>query len=327
MAEDPHFGLAHAALGSLLSLEQQTPEAARELRLALANGEGLGQRQRLTALAGAYAAEGRAGESIAASEELLSLWPGDLTAESSVTATAMNAHYWPLALELARRAAADNPRGDVVRANLLLALLGNGEIDAAAAAGDRDLAELARVTGFGYAATALAHALRGDRARALAVYDELAGRDAELADEGRADLAIYEGRLDDAERLLQGRIDEALGRGAADEARTEYCSLALVKLRRGDLRGARVSGHAALGDGGLVSAQVVAAILVQAGDEAPSRELSRSAADLPSVEWRVHGKLAEGNILLHRGDLRQARAAYEAAGRIEDSLAGPRPAR
>ncbi len=234
-----------------------------------------------------------------------------------VAVTALNGSYWPLGLELARRAVADHPWGINPRTNLLIALLGNNRIDEAVQAADRDLAELSRLSSNGYALVALAHALHGDRDRALAIYDQLEATDAERADEGRADLALYEGRLDDAERFLQRQIDEARRAGDPQAARTEYCSMGWLSLRRGDLRRVRTLGRAALG-GDFVVEYEAAYLLLQAGEEGPAATLARVAADRTKALSRLYGKLAEGDVLLHRGKLAGAREAFEAAGRIQD---------
>jgi tetratricopeptide (TPR) repeat protein/predicted Ser/Thr protein kinase len=317
VAADPGFAEAHAELGLFLFGAHDVPGCIQELQIALANPEGTSQRRRLRLLASLYRAEGRDGESIAAAEQLLSIWPGDLETQTSVAATAITAGYWPLALELSRRAVADHPRGMRPHANLLIALLGNNDVDEVVRIGDRDLAEGSRLPPYAIADVAMAHALRGERDLALGVYDKLAVTDPELADEGRADLAVYEGRLDDAARILNGQIDAARGRGDPESATTELASLARIQLRRGDRRGALASGHAALGSDFSVE-YLVANVLLEAGDEAPAARLARAGADRPGTVSRLYAKLAEGDVLLHHGKLAEARAVYESAGRLLD---------
>jgi len=65
------------------------------------------------------------------------------------------------------------------------------------------LSDIPRPLGFAVAAVAVAQALTGHTAAARATYDRLARDEPALADEGRADLLAYEGRLDDAEDAVR----------------------------------------------------------------------------------------------------------------------------
>jgi hypothetical protein len=177
VAIDPSFSEAHAALGLTLYDLVKFTFAATELDLALRDANGLPQRRRLELLSDRYSAEGRFAESIAASEQLLSRWPGDLSTEVSVTATAIDAGDWPLSLELGKRAVADHPRMLIARANLVAAELGNEAIEDARRDGDGVLAEFENPTAFAVAFAAIAHALSGDRERALSIYDRVAEKD------------------------------------------------------------------------------------------------------------------------------------------------------
>jgi tetratricopeptide (TPR) repeat protein/tRNA A-37 threonylcarbamoyl transferase component Bud32 len=318
IAADPAFAEAHAALGLALFDLTDFPAAAAELRLALKDADRLPQRRRLALLAASYEAEGQFVESIAAAEQLLSAWPGDLETETAVTATAVDAGDWPLALELGRRAVGDHRRAVIARSNLVLAELGNEGVADAVRDGDALVAEFARPSRFAFAFTAMAHALSGDRVRALDVYDRLAAQDPEYADEGRADLAVYEGRLDDAESVLRGQVDAGLARGEPWGVRTEYVSLARVLLRRNDKRGAVSAARAVLGGGSVRLQYQAASLLAEAGDPSPASEFARTWADHPSPEWRAFAKLAEGDVDRARGALREAEAAYLVASRFGD---------
>jgi tetratricopeptide (TPR) repeat protein/predicted Ser/Thr protein kinase len=318
LAADPGFAEAHAALGLALYDITDFPAAAEELGLALKDADRLPQRRRLTLLADAYGAQGRYPESIAASEQLLSTWPGDLETEIAVTATALDGGDWALGLELGRRAVADHAQSVIARGNLVVAELANGAYADAVRDGDALLAEFTRPSRFAFAFTALAHALTGERGRTLYVYDRLAVQDPEFADEGRADLALYEGRLDDAEKLLRGQIGAALARREPEMVRTEYFSLARVLLRRRDARGAIVAARAGLGGGGIRLQYGLASLLAEAGDPSTALAFSRAWADHPSPEWRAFGKLAEGDADRARGAFREAETAYLVATHFGD---------
>ncbi len=94
--------------------------------------------------------------------------------------------------------------------------------------------------------TIAAHALLGQDEAAVAILRDQAGYDPEIADEEEADLAMFRGRLDDAETLLRRRIRVITRDDDVTYARTEYLMLADVLLRRGDRAGARAAGNNAL---------------------------------------------------------------------------------
>ena len=319
VALDPAFGEGHAELGVALYRLVRFPEAAAEFQLALKDGARLGERKRLSLLGDYYGSVGRYAESIAIHEQLLSKWPGDSTIELRVAATAIDAEEWPLAMELARRAVIDHPRAVVARANLVLVHLGNNTLEEAVREGETMIAELSRTPRFGFADVAMAHALLGQVDDALKTFDKLAATDPELADEGRADLALYQGRLDDAAALLQGQIDQAVARRAPDNARTEYIALARLLLRRGEPKRALASATAAIGGGSVRAQYLVAALLIEAGGSVRAKELTHTWSESVSPEWRMYARLIDGDVLRLRGRAHEAVLAYQEAGRLHDS--------
>ena len=68
-----------------------------------------------------YGTVGRYSEAIMAYQQLLAKWPGDSRTQINLTATALDANSWPLALEAARDAAVKHGGFEVVRRNLVLA--------------------------------------------------------------------------------------------------------------------------------------------------------------------------------------------------------------
>jgi tRNA A-37 threonylcarbamoyl transferase component Bud32/tetratricopeptide (TPR) repeat protein len=316
--EDPSFAEAHAALGVAEYDDQDGPAAAAQYDLALRDAAAFGRRRRLQLLASFYAAEDRPSESIGASEELLSAWPGDLPSELMVTATALGSREFSLGLEFARRAMNDHPEASMARQNLVVALLAHGDLAEAAAQGEAYLAAVREPQSYLFATVAVTAALQGDRERALATYAKLAAVDPEFADEGRADLAMYDGRFAEAEALLRPLIAAAVASGEPANARTEYRSLARCRLHAGDRAGARAAARAALGGGGVVLQYALASTLVESGSEVEATRLAAAWSDKPSVLWRAYAKLLTGDILLHRGKGAEAAESYAAARSLHD---------
>jgi tetratricopeptide (TPR) repeat protein/tRNA A-37 threonylcarbamoyl transferase component Bud32 len=318
VTSDPDLSEAHARLGGVLYNLGRLPEAAVAYERALADRDRMPERLRLALLGDYYGANGRYVESVAAYEQLLAKWPGDVRTEIAVVASAIDGGSWPLALELARRAVADHGNLAVARANLVLAELAIGKFTEAVRDGTAMLAELPRPTQFGFMSLAMAQALAGDGQAAHGTLDRLAALDPGPAADARIDLWLYEGRLTDADALLGRQIEAAVKRGAPGEVRGAVITRAFVLLRRGDQANARRALTSVIGDPSVRIAYVVASLLIDTGDDHVARALAPTWAGHAIAEWRLFGKLLDGDLLRARGDLRGAIAAYTDASRLSD---------
>jgi len=324
VALDPHFTEAHADLGLALYNILASPESAKESEIALKDADRLGDRRRLKLLADYYGASGKLSASIAAFEQLLASWPGDVGSETAVTATALDAREWPLTVELSRRALTDHPEAVAAHQNLVAAELAKGSLEDAVRDGEAAIARFVHPPRYTFAHVAMAEVLLGQRAQALETLQRLEVVDPEFADETRADLAFYEGRLDDAAALVQGQIDQGLARHAPTSGlRTEYATLAQIHVRRGDPAWAGRAIRALVPelsvDSNARMVYVLAHLLVESGQGTLAETTTRGWEESISVEERMYGAILRGDVLLRRGKARDAISAYRDAGRILDA--------
>jgi len=312
IAIDPDLVEARASLGLTLYDENRKDEAVVQLERAVGAADHLPERKRLTLLGDYYGTAGRFSESILAYQQLLAKWPGDARTQINLTATALDANSWPLALEVARAAARDHGNIEVARRNLVIAELGNERFADAARDGQALIAEDPHASGPAVAATMSALALEGKlpEARALAarVPDDLAAQ-------ALADLALYEGRLADAEAALAGHTGEI-----------DQLVRAWTKLREGDKPAARVAAKLAIGDtsmpGAYLAASAALAAGEPAGDEADpdsARGKVRAWSTAPETDRRLYAQLLAGDVARAAGDGRGALAAYRAAALLGDT--------
>jgi len=320
IAADPGFADAHAALGNVYYNLLKTPEATAEFEAALRDRDRMTERRRLMLMSDYYGSSGRYVESIAASEQYLARWPGDMRSEVDIVATALDGGMFPLALELARRAVTDHPEVVVARSNLLLAEVATGKFDEAIKDGEAMRRDLPHPTSSGILALGIAYTLQGDPTTALHLFEQWVPNDRESADAGRADLAMYQGRLDDAYKRAHSWLDARKrgGRSLA-ESRTELVTLARIALRRGDRDTAREFATPALGDNNARGSYQVATILLEAGDDAPARQLADRWRVQSTPDARVYAWLLDGDRARARGDLAAAIAVYTEATRMDDS--------
>jgi tetratricopeptide (TPR) repeat protein len=322
VARDPSFAEGHAVLARALHADNETPGAAREYEAALRDPEGLSAHDRLVVLGDSYAALDRHLQAIAAYEQSLARWPGELMVESKLVRSAIWTSDWALALELAKRAARDHP-GVKTRETLVAAYLNDNQIEQAAREGEAVLTDLPHTSPTLFVDTALAEVLADRAPRARELWDELAAKDAEYADEGRADLALYEGRLDDAAQILEHWIDDALTHHDPGLARTEYLTLAELRLREGNRAAAALAAAAAAtgseGEDALGHQYEIAHALAASGLGARALAFSRTWSTSTSPDRRMYARLVDGDVANAAGKLGEAERDYEDAARLADT--------
>ncbi len=317
IAADPGFVEAHAMLGLVYQNAGRPHEAAQELEIAARDGDHMAERQRLGILGDYYDSVGRYADAVSQYQLVLAKWPGDMRTEVAATAAAIEESNFPVALEHARQAAVGHANLDVVAGNLIGAEVANGLYADAARDGEKMFAAVAHPSTNGIVYLALAHALHDDPDGARAVLARLPETEAEMLLAARADLAIFEGKLPEAEAMLVAWI----AAHPAAEVGSEQLYLAQARMLRGDHAGAlraRDATATALGDdfGGPQFSYVFASLAVEAG--APGTAAAKSAAwrERDSLDWRISGELLAGDLALAAGKPPDAIAAYQRAGRL-----------
>lgn len=298
---DAEFADAHASRGLSLYNLGDKPAAIAALERAVVLAPRLAERRRLTMLGDYYSTVGRYSEAILAYQQLLAKWPFDERAQVNLSATALESNSWPLALETARAAAAAHPTFEIVRRNLLLAEVGNNLFDDAIRDGARLVAEDPNVSETALATLAVAYVLAGNRAAANAVIAKLP---AEAAGRAAADLALYEGRLDDAFAAVTGTTP------------SDHLVRARVRLRRGDRTGALAAARLALAEDTLPLAYLAASVAVAAGDASEAERRIEPWRDLPETDRRMYAELLASDVARAAGRWEDAIRAARRAGAI-----------
>jgi serine/threonine-protein kinase len=322
VAAAPDFADAHVELARCFLSQHQTPEAAQQYALALRNESQLSEHERLLVLGESYDAQDEHVQAIALFERALAHWPYDLEVERRIVTNATAAGDFRLALELADRAASERPSVRT-RTSLVAACLNNNQLERAAAEGEAALAAYDRPVAYLFIDTAVAEALMGQVGRAQAILTRMSSVDDEFADEGMADLALFEGRLADAEALLRRWTDAAEAKGDPGLARSEYLTLAELLLRRGDRAGAgRAATQALQGseeEDALGHQYEILRALVDAGLAAKVLPKVDEWAKSGSSDRRMYARILEGDLARVAGRLDEAVSAYREAARVRDT--------
>jgi tetratricopeptide (TPR) repeat protein len=320
IAADPSFAEAHATLASaIFNSSFVVEDAEKEVALALGGpARRMSTRRRMMTLAFSYGYQHRSAEQMSVVQQVLDFWPGDFPAEVLITTAAASAGERSLALEFARRAAADHPDAQIVHHNLLSALLHQELLPDAETEGEELLRRFPQSGAFSYALLAIVQTLLAEPDKASVTCDRLALVDPELADELRADMAAYAGKPDEAIALLHRQIDPAVARGDTEDVATEYAALAPLLVARGDRVRAKAALKVALG--GEIDMQYDAARrLVAVGDEERAPAFVAGWSDATDPLARMYARLLRGDLLLQHGKIEDASASYRLALQIEDA--------
>lgn len=322
---DPQLGRAYAGMAAVSSSMGHRDQAVEFYKQALGLVDRMTDREKYRTRGGYYTLIRDTEKAREQFEALVKQFPADSTALTNLAVVSSQRRDMARALELGRKASAIYPKHVLRRNNVALFAMYAGQFDVAEKQAASVL-ELNNTFPKAYLVTALSQLATGRAAEADATWRQLAGMSPtgrDFATHGRADLAIYEGRLSDASRVL----DDALAH-PPDGASTSSTARVMVTLAEVREMQGRPADALKLAAGALQTstdpsiALLAGRIFILAGQ--PARGLE-AAADLEkklAAESRMFGKLLEGEAHLSRGDARAALEAFGAAQKTTDTWLG-----
>ena len=237
---DPNFGRAYSAWGTAAFKIGRSDEAEAQYKKALSLLNLMTKREQYRTLGAYYLARGNYLKAIDNYQMLVDEFPSDASAYNNLAVAWTNTRDLRKASENGRKALAIYPRNLLYRSNYALYALYAGDFTASANEAKNVLKEDPNflTAYFTLAMTALA---RGEPDVARDFYQKVAGinaRGASLANIGLADIAIVEGRAEEAIRLLNEGI--AADDAAKNEAGATVKRMAVAETfeLEGDLRAA-----------------------------------------------------------------------------------------
>jgi tetratricopeptide (TPR) repeat protein len=319
VALDPRLARAHSALGAALDTLGRYAEAEKELRLALA-GDGLGPWERAM-FSGLYQSQiGDYDRAIDSYTEALRRRPGDVGTEINLGIQTNYARRAARAVEIGRRAVAGHPTHLYARTDLARWLLSAGDVDAAQREAATVIQRFPHPLSVNYVTAAAAAALAGRRSEALDALAKLRAVDRSAADADLADLALAEGRLDDAASILEAAIAADKTEHDVDGTAEKRALLAETYLRRGDAKRALAAARLAIARGSRSTILIAGEVAIDAGST-PDEALAALARQ-DAQEPRAYAKILAAHALRSGGDPRAALAAYDEAERILPTWTG-----
>jgi tetratricopeptide (TPR) repeat protein len=319
---DPQFGRAYSGLATCSFLLGRNAEAGELWKKALSLMDRMTDRERYRTLGLYYLAIARNyDQAIDNYRKLLDRYPADRSAHNNLAIAYFNKLNFPKALEEGRKAL-DIYKGSVkFRNNYLLYAMYAGDFETAESGARQLLKEDAK---FGDAYFPLATSLlaKNDRAGARATYEQMSTTGtsgASRAAMGLADLALYEGRVADAEKILAESVvpDEQTGNTAGRASKYVALAEAYHALRQQPQ--AFEAARQALSVTHLESvATPIARIFVAGGRPADAKALAAELGRDLQPKTRAYARIIEGEIALQQDRLNDSVESFREASRLFD---------
>jgi tetratricopeptide (TPR) repeat protein len=321
---DPQLGRAYAGMGAVSSSLGNITEAVGYYKQALGLIDRMTEREKYRTRSGYYLLIHDSDKATEQLEALVKQFPADSTALSNLAVASSQRRDMKRALELGRKASAIYPNHVLRRNNVALFAMYAGQFDAAEKQANGVL-ELNKTFAKAYLAIALSQLGMGRPGEAEATWlrlrDVPTGRD--FAALGRADLALYEGRLGDAASIVEAELAHPPdGRSATITARL-MATLAEVRQLQGRHPDAIKLAEDALSAAADQNIAFMAGrVLIEAGKPARAAELAADLDKKLDREPHMYASLLRGEAELKRGEARAAVENFTAAQKVLDSWIG-----
>jgi len=319
---DPDMGRAYAGYAVASMNLGRKSDADKYYRKALTHIDRMTDREKYRTRGGYFLLRGEPAKAIEEYSALLKAYPYDDASRSDLAISYFFSRDMQKAVEEERRDLESNPRGMMQRTNLALYEVYAGNFQNAVKEA-REVLKRNPKSVDALGAMALGHLGDGKAAEATAVYEKmrpLGARGASSSATGLADVALWEGRLEDARYILDKSIasDEAAKNSDAAAIKLNY--LAYLCLVEGDGKRAMAAAERALTSSRdpaiLYGAGHIAA---EAGQKGKVVSLSSELIAKPSPDHQSYANLLLGEADLKNGDARDALNEFKEAKGLADS--------
>jgi serine/threonine protein kinase/tetratricopeptide (TPR) repeat protein len=306
VAADPSFGLAYAGM-AIASQNMGKQQDARQFATeAVRHVDRMTERERFRTRGLYYLVTSDYPSCVKEYGALIAKFQADPAARNNLALCSTRLRNMQKALGEMQQAVKILPNRALYRVNLALYAAYASDFKTAIPAAEkaREMTPLGHVP-LGFAQTGI-----GDIAAARATYTSFSQVNALGASHSASalgDLAIYEGRYDEAVRILtKGAAADAAG-NSPDRAAAKYAAIAYAEQQRGRRGAALAAARRVLELAPTPKMKfLVARIYAQEGEVADARRLAGELAEDLQDEPRAYAKIVEGELLLATNEPRKA---------------------
>ena len=306
---DPDFGRAFAGMAVSTVNMGQAEKAVEYFELAMQHIDRMTEREKYRTRSTYYFTLRNYSRAAEVLQELIDAFPYDQAGLINLPHFYYQARQMGRALEAAQYAVEIYPGSTIANANAALLSVYAGDFENAAVQCESLLESFGNFEPL-HICMGLSKLALGNRDAAIARYEDLATVStwgSSLAAAGLADIALYEGRLDDAAAILNEAVEVALAGDDPAGAARDLATLGHIELLRERPQLAADFARRAIltGQRGRIFFEA-ARVLISAGEEAEAGEIIQQLANRLAPEPQTYAMLLEGELLLAQGESRRA---------------------
>jgi tetratricopeptide (TPR) repeat protein len=319
---DPNFGRAYAGWAvSAFDLGRRA-EAEQLWTKAMSLMDRMSEREKYRTLGGYYIGVARNyDKAIEAYEELVEKYPADVAGHNNLALAYFFTLDFPKALEYGKRAIDVYPHSLKIRNNYALYAMYAGDFKTAAENAQRVLQEDPKYDA-AYLPLAMAALSEGDLAKARGVYAkarESGAAGASLAAIGLADVALYEGRAEEAATILTAAIPTDRQAGNTVGAASKTVALAEARAASaGAAEGARLIADLAAEPSDESISVPAARLLGAARQDARALQLATRLDQRTQAVPRAYARIIAGEVAMRQRRFSEAINEFSTAVKTAD---------
>jgi tetratricopeptide (TPR) repeat protein len=320
---DPTLGRAYAGLAVVYYNLGQLDKAQPYFDKAMSLIDRMTERERYRTRGGYFIRTGDISAAIDEYSRLLSQYPADSAALNNLALAYSLRRDMPKAVTYARQSSALYPKSALRRANVAIFSMYADDFAGAEKEAEATI-QLNADYPKAFIVRGLAQLAQGKTDAALQSYRHVeSALSPALGALGLADLALYQGRMDDAFNILQAAITRAHGDKMAAMAARQLIMLAQAQLSMGHkVEAMKAASDAVTEDASQKVSIEAARIFAEAGNESKARQLAATLNTKLNKDYQAYARIIEGEILLQRGDALAAVQQFRQANEIADTWLG-----
>jgi tetratricopeptide (TPR) repeat protein/predicted Ser/Thr protein kinase len=319
---DMNFGLAYVGMATASYNLGRPQDAEKYIKQAITHIDRMTERERFRTRAFLYLLISDPQKCIEEYGALLAKYPSDPVPYNNMAICSTELRNMPQAIDEIRHAMSILPKRMIFHVNLSFYSAYGGDFETASKEATVVLQQSSTYPP-GFQAQAFAGLGQGDLAKVADAYKKLEKINPSDAALGFGDLAVYEGRFNDAVQLLQKGAAADMASRTLDAAADKYAMLAYVQTLRGKNAPALDAAKNALDASQAVKTRFIAArTFVAAGENAKAQELAKGLGTELQVEPQAYAKLIQGEIALNNKDAQGAVKQFTEANNLLDTWIG-----
>jgi len=322
---DPNFVAAYTGLALASSNVGRQEDAEKYANEALKHLDRATERERYRVRGAFYRLTGDYQHCVNEYSALAARYTSDVSARNQLALCMSKLRQLAGARDEMRRVSSILPKRALYRINLSLYASYGSDYDTGEASA-RDALDLSPSTEYGFVALAFAELGQTRIPQAIETLQKLAPLSplgASLAASGLADIALYDGRYNEAASILQRSADADLAAGNKDRAATKLTTVAYTRLQQTETAKSVAAAQQALATSQALNVRFLAArVLIEANELAKGKAIAASLGAEPQTEPRALGKILEANLALKGKQPKQAIDLLTEANKLLDTWLG-----